>query len=124
MEEFIEKFKEALEAEKLITARLVESVARGVQLASSVTPEMQELFEQWVTLITLQIMREADGLEIDIPATAQKIGIKESSLLSLILYMQRNGSINVRKITFSNGNGKNEEICNCLKRDDHENEEY
>ena len=117
MEEFMKEFKEALEVEKLITARLVDSVARSARLASSVTPEMQELFEQWISLISSQIMRETKGCEIDIPATAEKIGVRESSLLSLILCMQRNGSINVQKITFLKGSGKNEEVCDCLKGD-------
>ena len=117
MEEFMKEFKEVLEAEKLITARLVDSVARGARLASSVTPEMQELFEQWVSFIASEVIREADDCEIDIPAAAKRIGVKESSLLSLILYMQRNGSINVQKITFLKGDGKDEEICGCLKGD-------
>ncbi|MCL1941558.1 MAG: hypothetical protein FWG09_06400 [Synergistaceae bacterium] len=118
MNDLMNEFKEALEAEKLITARLVDSVARGVQLASSVTPEMRELFEQWVSFIASQVMREASGCEIDIPAVAKKIGVKESSLLSLVLYMQRNGGLNVQKVTFTKGNGENEEICNCLKGDE------
>ena len=118
MEELMNEFKEALDAEKLITARLVDSVARSVQLASGITPEMQELFEQWVSFIASQILREAKDGEIDIPAVAEKIGVKEPSLLSLILYMQRNGGIKVQKITFINGNGVNEEVCNCLKGED------
>jgi hypothetical protein len=117
MEEFMKEFKEALEAEKLITARLVDSTTRTVQLASSVTPEMQELFEQWISFIASQIMREAEGCEIDIPSVAKKIGVKESSILSLITFMQRKGSLFVQKVTFTDGKGKNEEICNCLKGD-------
>ena len=117
MEEFMKEFKEALETEKLITARLVDSVTRSVQLASSITPEMRELYEQWISLISSQVMRDAEGCELDIPAVAQRIGIKESSLLSLVLYMQRNGKLNVQKITFQKSNGNNEEICNCLKGD-------
>ena len=117
MEEFMKEFREVLEAEKLITARLVDSVARTAQLASSVTPEMQELFDQWVSFIVSQVMREAEDCEIDIPAAAERIGVKESSLLSLILYMQRNGSINVQKITFLKGDGKDGEMCDCLKGD-------
>jgi hypothetical protein len=111
------EFREALDAEKIITARLVDSVTRSVQLASGATPEMQELFLQWVSLIASQVVREAESCEIDVPAVAQKIGIKESSLLSLILYMQRSGGLNVQKITFTEGDGKNQEICDCLKRD-------
>jgi hypothetical protein len=117
MEEFMKEFREALDAEKLITARLVDSVTRSVQLAGGATPEMQELFEQWIFLIASQVIREAESCEIDIPAIAEKIGIKEYSLLSLILYMQRSGSLKVQKVTFMEGNGNNEEICNCLKKD-------
>ena len=115
MEEFIKEIRDVLDAEKLITARLVDSVTRSAQLAGSTTPEIQELFEQWVSTISSHIMREADGCEMDIPAVAKRIGIKESSLLSLVIYMQRNGSINVQKITFTKGNGENKEICDCLK---------
>ena len=117
MEDLMKELKEVLDTEKLITARLVDSVVRSTQLASSITPEMQGLFEQWISFISLQMMREAKDNEIDIPAAAEKIGIKESSLLSLILYMQRSGSLNVQKITFLRGNGVNEEICDCLKGD-------
>ncbi|MCL2767888.1 MAG: hypothetical protein FWE49_04110 [Synergistaceae bacterium] len=117
MEELMKELKEVLETEKLITARLVDSVVRSVQLASSITPEMQELYEQWVSIIASQIMREVPDCEIDIPAIAEKIGVKESSLLSLISYMQRKGSIYVQKVTFSKGNSVNEEICDCLKGD-------
>ena len=115
MEEFMKEFKEALDAEKLITARLVDSIARNVQLSSSITPEMHDLFGQWISLIASQVMREAESCEVDIPAVAKKIGIKESSLLSLILYLHRNGSISVNKVTFTDGKGKNEDVCNCLK---------
>ena len=115
MEEFMKEFREALDTEKLITARLVDSITRSVQLAGSLTPEMQELFDQWISLIASQVIREAECSEIDVPAVAQRIGIKESSLLSLILYMQRNGSLSVKKVTFIEGSGNNEEICNCLK---------
>lgn len=115
MEEFMKEFREALDAEKLITARLVDSVTRSVQLAGNLTPEMQELFEQWISYIASQVIREAECNEIDVPAVAERIGIKESSLLSLILYMQRNGSLCVQKVTFLEGSGNNEEICNCLK---------
>jgi hypothetical protein len=114
MEELMKEFKEALDTEKLITARLVDSISRSAQLASSVTPEMQELFEQWISFIASQVIRETDGCEIDIPAVAKTIGIKESSLLSLVLFMQRSGSIKVQKVTYLKGVGKNEEICNCL----------
>jgi hypothetical protein len=115
MEEFMKEFREALDTEKLVTARLVDSIARSVQLASSITPEMQELFEQWISCISSQMMRETDGCEIDIPAVAKKIGIKESSLLSMVLYLQRNGNLKVQKMTFLKGNGNNEEVCDCLK---------
>ena len=117
MEEFMKELKEVLDTEKLITARLVDSVARSAQLSSGITPEMQELFEQWVSIIASQIIREAQDCEIDIPAVAEIIGVKESSLLSLVLYLQRNGSIRVQKISFLKGNGMNEEICNCLEGD-------
>jgi len=117
MEEFMKEFKEALNAEKLITARLVDSVAKNVQLSSSITPEMHDLFGQWVSLIASQVMREAESCEMDISTVAAKIGIKESSLLSLILYLQRSGSISVKKITFVESNGKNEDVCSCLKGD-------
>ena len=117
MEEFMKEFREALDAEKFITARLVDSVTRSVQIAGSATPEMQDLFEQWISLIASQVIREADSCEIDVPAVSQRIGIKESSLLSLILYLQRSGGISVRKITFEEGSGNNEDICHCLKAD-------
>lgn len=116
MEELIKEIKEAIDAEKLITARLVDSVSRTAQLAGGTTPEMQELFTQWISLITSQIMRECKDGEIDLPNIAEKIGVKETTLLSLLLSMQRSGKLRIGKIAFLTEGLNDDEVCNCLRQ--------
>ena len=107
--------KEVLDSERLLTARMVDSVLRSTQMASLATPEMQDMFDQWVTLIGRQMLSEIGPAgECDIPALAQKIGVGETTLFSLLVYLHRSGRIRVDGVRFSAGRGKNAEACSCL----------
>lgn len=111
----LQEIKRLLDSEGLVTARLVESVTRTAQMASTTVPEIQDLFSQWLSLIGGEVARmAASAPEMDIVSTAQMIGIEESSLLSLLLMLQREGKLTIESVRIGKGRGKNSEICSCL----------
>ena len=72
----IQEVKRLLDSEGLVTARLVESVTRTAQMASTTVPEIQDLFSQWLSLIGGEVARmAASSPEMDIASTANRIGI-------------------------------------------------
>lgn len=111
----IQEVKRLLDSEGLVTARLVESVTRTAQMVSTTVPEIQDLFSQWLSLIGGEVARmAASSPEMDIASTANRIGIEESSLLSLLLMLQREGALSIESVRIGKGKGKNSEICSCL----------
>jgi hypothetical protein len=56
--------------------------------------------------------------ELDIAETAKGIGIDESSLLSLLLMLHREGKISIKSVRTTLGDGRNREICSCLMDED------
>ncbi len=107
--------KEVLDSERLLTARMVDSVLRTSQLAALATPEMQDMFDQWVVLIGRQVLSEiGPSGECDIPSLAEKIGVGETTLFSLLVYLHRSGKIRIDGVRFAGGRGRNEEACGCL----------
>lgn len=114
--ELYEEIKKLLESEGLVTARLVESVSRTAQMCSVTLPEMQILFDQWLSLIGREVLRLAEpGKDITVCETAGIIGISESSLLAILLSLQRRGKITVETLRIAQGTGKNEDICSCFQ---------
>ena len=115
MDEMMKNVKEMLESERLLTARLVDSILRTSQVASAATPEMQDMFSQWLSLIGEQVLREiGEKGECDIPALSQAIVVGETTLFSLLVFLHRSGRIRVENVRVSAGNGKNAEACGCL----------
>ena len=118
MEDIMLEIKNVLDTERLITARMVDSVVRAGQMAAHATPEMQEMFNQWLNLVSAQVLREAGegGAkgECDVPAVASKIGVSEATIFSLLGFLHRSGKIRVETVSFSSGDGKNLEACPCL----------
>ncbi|GHS91193.1 hypothetical protein AGMMS49957_17960 [Synergistales bacterium] len=118
MESVIKELKEVLESESLLTARMVDSVLRTNQLASSATPEMLEMFGQWLSLVSAQVLREteekSDGGECDVVSLARSIGVSEATVFSILLSLHRTGKIRVNTVRFSKGDGRNTESCPCL----------
>jgi hypothetical protein len=115
MEDIAREIKNVLESERLLTARMVDSILRVSQVASVATPEMQEMFHQWIGLVSDQVLREvSENGECHVPALASSIGVSESTLFSLLVFLQRSGKIRVETVRFSPGDGKNSEVCQCL----------
>lgn len=120
MDDIMKEVQEVLDAERLLTARLVDSVLRTSQVASLATPEMQDMFGHWLSLIGEQVLREIsakDGAatcECDIPALAKSIGVGETTLFSLLVFLHRSGRIHIDKLSLSEGSGRNAEACGCL----------
>lgn len=113
-----EEFKRVLDSTSLVTARMIESITINSQLASSYTPEMQELFRSWLGLISREVFKDIPASEeytLDLEHLSNSIGITKSTLLSLILYLYRKGEIEVSKVVLRKGLGDNLEICNDLK---------
>lgn len=111
--------KKLIDSEGLVTARLVEAVNRTAQMASSTVPEIQDLFHAWLSLVGGEVKRMAEGSpEMDIAQTASGIGIDESSLLSILLMLHREGQISIKSVRTAPGDGRNREICSCLMGED------
>ncbi|MBP9027832.1 MAG: hypothetical protein KBF46_01115 [Aminivibrio sp.] len=117
--DIFEEMKNLLDSEGLVTARLVESVTRTSQLSASTVPEIQDLFRQWLSLVAREVKSMAKpGKDLFLPETAGTIGISQSSLLSLLLFLQRTGELSVESVRIGRGTGKNEDICDCLRQKD------
>ena len=120
MEDIALEIKNVLDSERLLTARMVDSILRASQMASFATPEMQEMFNQWLGLVGEQVLRECGESEsnkkgeCDVPALARTIGVSEATIFSLLVFMHRSGRIRVNAVRFSKGDGKNTEACSCL----------
>lgn len=109
-----------LDSEKLVTARLIESVVKTSQLAGCCTPEMSDMFASWAGFVGTQILNIAFGGdensgEIDINEAAKTIGVKESTICNLLNYLQRNGTIKIDRVSLSRGSGVTDEICDCMR---------
>ena len=118
MEEIALEIKNVLDSERLLTARMVDSILRASQMASYATPEMQDMFHQWLGLVGEQVLREAAESsqkgECDVPALARTIGVSEATIFSLLVFLHRSGRIRVEAVRFSEGDGKSQEACSCL----------
>lgn len=97
-------------------SRLLESVSRTCQLSSWATPEIQEMFEEWLDILGKQILREQQiPGRINVASRSDEIGISPSSLVGLLLYLQRQGKISITDMGIGQGEGSDEEICDCMK---------
>ncbi len=113
--EIFEDIKKLMDSEALVTARLVESVTKTSQLAAGTSPEITELFGQWLSLVGGEVKRMAEpGKELSVKETAAAIGISDVSLLSILLFLQRRGEITLETVKIGQGTGRNEDICGCL----------
>ncbi len=113
--EVFEDIKKLMDSEVLVTARLVESITRASQMAAGSSPEITELFGQWLSLVGREVKKMAEpGKELSVEKTAGTIGITPVSLLSLLLFLQRRGEITLESVKIGPGTGRNEDICDCL----------
>lgn len=101
---------------ELVSARVLDSVVKTNQLASSYTPEMQNLFSQWVECLAAPIIAEAEEKgTIDPQKLALEIGVTPATILSLALTLHRDGKLVITELKARPGNGGNTEVCGCLK---------
>lgn len=100
---------------ELISARVFESVLTLSQTASSNTPEMQKLFQEWINCLGDEVINTAskDG-SIDPEKLSEKIGVEPATIISLALTLHRQGRIKIKKLETEIGNSDNQEICDCL----------
>ena len=106
---------EMIDSLKLVSARLIESISRTSQLASSATPEMQRIFAEWLALVSGQLLGcLGDGGDVDIRGVARRIGIDESTVLSLLLALHRGGKIRIESVRAVVTDAPDTEICECL----------
>jgi hypothetical protein len=77
---------------------------------------MHEMFGEWVEMIGRQITSsiEMPG-KIDVNAMAGEIGISTSTLLGLLLFLNRSGKIRITEVGLEKGEGVDDETCNCMK---------
>lgn len=100
-----------------VAARLIDSITRTAQLASGSTPEMQELTSQWIDLVGREVLAKVQGRgEVDIEEISRAIGIKPSSLLSILLSLHRRGRTTITHLRCEAGTGKNEDLCECMTK--------
>lgn len=98
-----------------VTARLVESVFQTAQLAGGNTPEIRELFQQWLDFLSSDILHNLDnGAELFVDEEAKRIGITPSSLLTILVSLHRQGKVRITSIKALRDNATNRELCHCL----------
>ncbi len=101
---------------ELVSARIFESVISLNQLASSNTPEMNTLFNQWVSCLGEEIAAEAEEKgKLDPEEISKRIGVSCSTIISLALALHRQGRIRIKALEVEPGSNVNTEICDCLK---------
>ena len=99
-----------------VSARMIEAVLRNAQMAAAATPEMQELFGEWVSCLEAQVLAELEeGGDVDLESWGERIGLRPSSVAALLLTLHRRGSLTIRRITVERGSGENEDLCSCLR---------
>lgn len=104
---------------ELVSARLFESLITINQTACANTPEMNQMFSEWVSCMGDEIARYLTEEKIADPAEiAKKIGVSPATVMSLALTLHREGKITIKAIEAEKGNGKNREICGCMKSKD------
>jgi len=101
---------------ELVSARIFDSVITLSQLASSNTPEMNALFEQWVSCLGEELISEAEEKgKLDPEEISKRIGVSASTVISLALALHRQGKLKIKSREVEQGNNVNSEICGCLK---------
>ena len=102
---------------ELVSARVLDSVVRASQLASSATPEMQALFTEWVSCLGGELTRAVEEKgAINPDELAKTIGVTPATVISLALALHREGAIKITEIRAEPSNGENTEICGCLRQ--------
>ncbi|SRR6056297_188828 len=115
LKQFYDDMKDMLDSTSLVTARMIDSILTNSQLASTTTPEMQDLFHSWINCISGEVKRKLldvdNSSDSNLENIANEIGINRTTLLSLALYLHRKGDISIEGLNVKQGKGSNTEIC-------------
>ena len=112
-EDRVSKLVDSLE---LVTARMLEMTVANNQVATSLTPEMRRLFDTWIQYMSDEILIKIEENEsLDIQKIADTTGLTSSSVLSLLVYLERKGAIEITQLTAVKGDGHNKDICDCYR---------
>lgn len=113
-----DELRRLMDAERLVTARLVESVLHTSRLAGAAVPEIQDLFREWLSAMGSHILEEVDGpARRDVASWAKALGIGEASLFSLLVQLHRSGAVRIRAVELEPGDGHDADRCGCLEVD-------
>lgn len=113
-----DELRHLMDAERLVTARLVESVLRTSRLAGMATPELQELFQEWLSVMGSHILEEVEApVRRSVASWAGELGIEETSLFALLVQLHRSGAVRIRAVELEPGDGRDSERCGCLEVD-------
>ena len=103
----------------LVTARLVESVQRTVQLAGGLSPDMQELFDAWIAIVSRRILEKiSPGQTLNLEEEAREWGLSPSAYLGLIVALHRRGELCIDQIAVRRTHDANRELCPCLREEE------
>jgi hypothetical protein len=101
---------------EIVTSRLLEMTVANNQIATSQTPEMRGLFDTWIKYMSGEMLRIAgSGEALDIAEISAETGLSSSSVLSLLFYLDRQGELAITRVTTSPGDGRNKDICDCIR---------
>lgn len=113
-----DELRRLMDTERLVTARLVDSILRTSRLAGTATPELQDLFGDWLSVMGAHVLEEVDGpVRRDVASWAGNLGIGETSLFSLLVQLHRSGAVQIRTVELEPGDGRDVERCGCLETD-------
>ena len=100
---------------EIASARLLESVLRSNQLAASASPEINCLFEEWLSCLEGEILSSVrEETSIRVASEAERIGLSPYAYLSLITALQRRGKLRVTELKMEGGDGGTGEVCECF----------
>ncbi len=104
------------ESWNLVTARLVESVQRTAQLAGSLSPEMQELFDTWIAVISRNVLEKIGASRtLDLKQESEELGISASAYLGLLMALHRRGDLSIDQLVVRRTSDPNRELCSCMR---------
>lgn len=108
--------KKLVQSLEQVSARIFESIITLSQTSCSNTPEMNSLFNQWVSCLAGEVLRAVgEKGNLDPEEISKRIGVSNSTIISLVLSMHRQGKIKIKNLVIEPGDNVNTEICDCFK---------
>lgn len=112
-----QNINELINSLELVSARIFESVLTLNQTACSNTPEMQSMFQEWISCLGEEVVREVKETgKVNLEKTAKTIGVSSATIISLALTLHRQGRIKINNLEAEAvEEPTNQEICGCFK---------